>query len=78
MTLDYYSLLTTSNTERPEPSFVISDSIAGITSVSVQPDGETVYAETFVVTLDAVVNGTSTITNFISEPTTSVCKPATC
>ena len=77
VTLDYYSLLTTTNTERPAPTFVISDSIAGIASVSVQPDGETVYAETIVVTLNALVNGTSTITNLLSEPTTSVCKRAT-
>ncbi|KJA13246.1 hypothetical protein HYPSUDRAFT_49967 [Hypholoma sublateritium FD-334 SS-4] len=73
VTINYYSLLTTTATG-PTPAFthIIADTIAGIAPVSVQVDGETVYAETLVATLDALAAGTSTATPFLSTPTTVV------
>ena len=76
VTVDYYSILTTTATNpSPAPTYVMGATVEGIASVSVQADGETVYAETVVATLDAIVSGTSTLTTVFSTPTTTVCKP---
>ncbi len=61
ITLDNYSLLTPA-APSGVPTYVQEATVAGIASVSVQPDGETVYAETVVASLLAIVNGTSTLT----------------
>ena len=49
VTVDYYSILTTTATNpSPVPTYVMDATVEGIASVSVQADGETVYAETVV------------------------------
>lgn len=74
VTIDYYSTLTMTATDlSPLPTYVMDATVEGIASVSVQADGETVYAETIVATLDAIVSGTSTLTTVFSTPTTAVC-----
>ena len=71
ITIDGYSLLT------PTPAsgaltYAVDITIAGIASVSVQPDGETVYAETLVETQASLVDGTSTLFTVVNMPTTQV------
>ena len=55
------------------PTLAASISIVGITSLSVQPNGATVYAETEVETEFAFISGTSTLT-LLSTPTTIIGK----
>ncbi len=66
ITLDNYSLLTPA-APSGVPTYVQEATVAGIASVSVQPDGETVYAETVVASLLAIVNGTSTMTTLVAR-----------
>ena len=78
MTIDYYSLLTpttASTVTGTTPPFTqdIFATTAGIAAVTVLPEGETVYAETVVLTLDALVSGTSTYSTLLSTPTAFVC-----
>ena len=74
VTVDYYSLLLPIPTVVPPfGSGVISETIAGISSVSVQADGETVYVATVVATLEAIMNGTSTLATVFSTPRTTIC-----
>ncbi len=80
VTIDIYSLIpTTATSSLPQFTLPVTGAIAsvvGVASVSVQADGETVYAETVVATQNAVVSGTSTLTSFSRAPTTTVCKIA--
>ena len=78
VTIDYYSLLTpttTSTVTGTTPPFTqeIFATTAGIAAVTVLPEGETVYAETVVLTLDALVSGTSTYSTLFRTPTAFVC-----
>jgi len=68
VTIDGFSAVDTATSGATE---IVSATIAGITSLSVQANGATVYAETEVESLAEIVVGTSTIT-FVSEPTTLV------
>ena len=80
VTIDNYSLLITTVTDSPHViTPVITGavaSVAGVSSLGVQADGETKYAETVVVTQDVVVSGTSTLTSFSRAPSTTVCELA--
>ncbi len=73
VTIDIYSLIpTTATSSLPQFTLPVTGAIAsvvGVASVSVQADGETVYAETVVATQNAVVSGTSTLTSFSRAPT---------
>ena len=71
ITVDNYSLLTPTPPSG-ETIYTVDFTIKGIASVSVQPDGETVYAVTMVETKEALVEGTSTLTTLFSKPTTIV------
>ncbi len=74
VTIDNYSLVPTVNGAPPVITPAINGaiaSVAGVSSLGVQADGETEYAETVVVTQDPVVLGTSTLTGLV--PSTTVC-----
>ncbi len=78
VTIDNYSLLIPTATDSqhvvtPVITGAVA-SVAGVSSLGVQANGETKYAETVVVTQDVVVSGTSTLTSFSRAPSTTVCE----